>query len=342
MLFIGRNIHVWWYSLCGLITPTFRPPSKQNVSAVLHYAHTRVSTKEHDRIFALANIFPGIMENFIVDYNQEIQKLMLRFYGVLAERDLSILCFGPHTDYITTCENPSHDNIIKDNKRKYEIPIQNFDLPSWTGVYGEHIRQYELKVPFNSYIINGRTLQITCASITHDEYIPNDPILKVKREDIPSIPQTQTGANDWYLVVLVQLPGDTNNKLLSAYRSPLRAEEEITVQFCRDVTKILQGLSHFVPTKKKNLHWISKSEYRAPPLFFFDWILPEEFEDAAKYVLLLGIQFVFDNTTTFILFPVIKKDGNYYKAIGVCGLWGYQDIFTNDYTLADKQTFKIQ
>ena len=184
--------------------------------------------------------------------------------------------------------------------------------------------------------------EVTCTSMANDKYIPSNPILEVKREDIPPIPQTLRVDDNWYLVVPIQLPGGTNDKLVSAYSSPFRAEEKITALFCRDVTKMLRGLSHFVPIKKANSRWISGNECRAPPLFFFDWLLPEELEETTKYALLLGIQFVYNNNTNFILYPVIKKDGGYYKAIGVCGLWRYRDIFTNDYTPADEQTFKIQ
>ena len=47
------------------------------------------------------------MKETTIDYNQDIQELMIRFYGALAKIYLIILCFKPQADYRLICETPS-------------------------------------------------------------------------------------------------------------------------------------------------------------------------------------------------------------------------------------------
>ncbi|KAI7846552.1 hypothetical protein BDC45DRAFT_577099 [Circinella umbellata] len=50
---------------------------------------------EHDYIFALADIIPDVMKESTIDYNQDIEDYMIRFYGALAEKDMDpIYHFG--------------------------------------------------------------------------------------------------------------------------------------------------------------------------------------------------------------------------------------------------------
>ena len=132
--------------------------------SILHWAHTRTSTKEHDLIFALANIFPEVMKEITIDYKQDIQVLMMQFYVALAKKDLSILLFQKHGSYKQICQiSPS--TVVEDSSTKepeYRVPIQKFDLPSWTVVDGEHILSYsKYETSFANYTFNERVMQVT-------------------------------------------------------------------------------------------------------------------------------------------------------------------------------------
>ncbi|KAI9268231.1 hypothetical protein BDA99DRAFT_558398 [Phascolomyces articulosus] len=127
LLFVGYNIHAWWFSLRKIpsISTLFQRPAEQNVCAVLYYAHARESSKEHDRVFSLVNIFPDIMDEITIDYDQPLLDLLIQFYGHLAKKDLSIL---------------SHQfSMLGGRNENYIAPIKSYDLPSWTGVAGEHM-----------------------------------------------------------------------------------------------------------------------------------------------------------------------------------------------------------
>ena len=92
-LFVGCGTHLWWYCISKREFPIFHQDVNRDAAVILYSAHARTSTKEHDHVFALANIFPEIMKEITIDYNQDLQELMIRFYGALSKTDLSILCF---------------------------------------------------------------------------------------------------------------------------------------------------------------------------------------------------------------------------------------------------------
>ncbi|KAI9488942.1 heterokaryon incompatibility protein-domain-containing protein [Zychaea mexicana] len=134
IVFVGRNAHLWLSTRIffggmalsahmGTIEDLFElfltePPT---ANMVLRHAHTRNTAKEHDRAYALANIFADLIE-VEVNYDLPILHVLSCFYSNLLEKDLSILCFGkPRSDY---------NNTICDY----------YDLPSWTGISGIHIR----------------------------------------------------------------------------------------------------------------------------------------------------------------------------------------------------------
>lgn len=178
---------------------------KLDAATILHYAHTRTSTKERDRVFALANIFPDVMKNITIDYSQEVQELAIQFYIILAKMYLSILCFGQHEDYGIIFNN------INNSKKQCQVPIQKFNLPSWTGVYGEHLKQVTLETPFKNYMVNRRIIEITSAGLTNNQYIASDPSLTVNPNDIPLFPQPHIDGTYWSLVISVRLPDSTSN-----------------------------------------------------------------------------------------------------------------------------------
>ncbi|KAI9488624.1 hypothetical protein BDB00DRAFT_887247 [Zychaea mexicana] len=154
MLFVGRNVHMWWFTvpkdnldlkLFCQETKRLRDNRQQHhlqrrdydVSTVLYHAHLRISTKEHDRAFALANLFPHILDRIDINYDQPVLDLLIDLYGHLANMDISILRFGKRSaSYMLPTD--ADNNESRDKKQHYDIPIQKHDLPSWTGAAGQH------------------------------------------------------------------------------------------------------------------------------------------------------------------------------------------------------------
>ncbi|KAG2223024.1 hypothetical protein INT45_012323 [Circinella minor] len=343
MIFVGRNAHCWWYRLDQYRFPICRKEFDFNMGSILYYAHARTSTKEHDRIFALANIFPDIMKQITIDYKQDIQELIIQFYGLLAKKDLSIMCFGQYTyeGYLsickTACSNSINDSSTK--KARYTIPIQKYDLPSWTGVHGQHWKNDMYKTPFENYTVIGRALQLTCTGVTNEQHKNEISDLDsiATKDIIPPLPQP---SNDyfWTLVISIQLPGSRNEKLIEVYT----AWDEPTELGSKDYKKIISelcNLSCFFQIKKKNFQWIpNNDEIKRSKFGFRDMV--ESLENSHQYVLLNGVPFTSSNDDDeFIYYPVIKKNGEYYKAIGLCWTKDGEHFF-DDITL-EEQLFEI-
>ncbi|KAI9498859.1 hypothetical protein BDB00DRAFT_322961 [Zychaea mexicana] len=141
LLFVGENTHLWSDSMHNLYYSQFAVASSastrtaayyvkslceqhkpgREASNILRHLHTRHCTKEHDRVFALANLFPNVRNNSSITYKESVVQQMVDAYTTLATYDLTVLCFGrPAKSYPSTM-------------RHYA------DLPSWIGVAGQHI-----------------------------------------------------------------------------------------------------------------------------------------------------------------------------------------------------------
>ncbi|KAI9273003.1 heterokaryon incompatibility protein-domain-containing protein [Phascolomyces articulosus] len=134
-VYVGRNAHLWnshrlFFGLLllslnmGLVRNIYELCLGKPIAAnfVLRYAHTRSTTKEHDRVYALANIFANLM-NVDVNYDLPVITAVSNFYSNLIEKDLSVLCFGKARD-------------------SYTSTLQGvYDLPSWTGIGGAHVNE---------------------------------------------------------------------------------------------------------------------------------------------------------------------------------------------------------
>ncbi|KAG2214929.1 hypothetical protein INT45_010573 [Circinella minor] len=337
VVFIGKNIHCWYHQISGYDFPIFYKDCT-DVPCVLHFAHARTSTKEHDHIFALANMFPEIMKEITVNYDQDIQELMVQFYGLLAKQDLSILCFGKHDRYKIMCKT-SISYGIEDNSTSetdYFFPLQGFNLPSWTGVYGKHYRAGYYTTSFKNYTVNGRVLRITCAAITNDQRHTKMLNPESVEDMLPPLPKGQK-STPLYLLMRLQPQGSTN-KILILIRAmsdyvPLSTNcEEIAQELCK--------LSHFVSIKKTNFLWANT--WSNTWKYFSFTALTEPLDDSSQYVLLAGVPFR-DQTTvlTGMEFPVIKKNGDHYKSIGLSLVTSQSGRFFDDITL-EEQTFEIQ
>ncbi|KAI9261641.1 hypothetical protein BDA99DRAFT_511999 [Phascolomyces articulosus] len=99
-----------------------------SVNQALSQAHFRTSSKEHDKIFSLANIFHEMFEDMGMDYEMDTKTTFDHFYRTVATNDLSILCFG--------------SNLVLNGPKPRENTMKNHQLPSWTGVSGHHIHHY--------------------------------------------------------------------------------------------------------------------------------------------------------------------------------------------------------
>ncbi|KAI7847786.1 hypothetical protein BDC45DRAFT_525119 [Circinella umbellata] len=155
LLFVGENTHLWsdsmrhiYYSQFAVASDVTRiaayyvkslckKPQQQNhitslpstttttttttASTVLRHFHTRRSTKEHDRLFALSNIFHNI-DDLHITSKKSVLTQMVDLYSKIANHDLTILCFGKPT-------------------KAYPSTMRQYcsQLPSWTGVSGEHV-----------------------------------------------------------------------------------------------------------------------------------------------------------------------------------------------------------
>ncbi|KAI9262289.1 hypothetical protein BDA99DRAFT_572232 [Phascolomyces articulosus] len=138
ILVIGTDTHFWQHSFHTCDIPTSgdefsiwmldfanQQQGGGSVNQALSQAHFRTSSKEHDKIFSLANIFPDMFKNMEIDYEIDIKTTFHHFYRTIATHDLSILCFG--------------SNLFNYGEEIRVNTIKNHNLPSWTGVSGKHL-----------------------------------------------------------------------------------------------------------------------------------------------------------------------------------------------------------
>ncbi|KAI9249788.1 hypothetical protein BDA99DRAFT_590003 [Phascolomyces articulosus] len=139
ILVIGTDTHFWQHSLLTCDIPTTydtfsiwmldfanQQQGGGGVNQALSQTHFRSSSKEHDKIFSLANIFPDMFKNMKINYEIDIKTTLNHFYRTIAIHDISILCFG--------------SNLFKNGEEIRVNTMKNYNLPSWTGVSGEHLR----------------------------------------------------------------------------------------------------------------------------------------------------------------------------------------------------------
>ncbi|KAI9249703.1 hypothetical protein BDA99DRAFT_542011 [Phascolomyces articulosus] len=138
ILVIGTDTHFWQHSFHTCDIPTAfdsfskwmldfanQQQGRGSVSQALSQAHFRMSSKEHDKIFSLANIFPDLFKNMEINYKIDIKTTLNQFYRTIATHDLSILCFG--------------SNLFSNGEEIRVNTMKNHNLPSWTGVSGRHL-----------------------------------------------------------------------------------------------------------------------------------------------------------------------------------------------------------
>ncbi|KAG2218007.1 hypothetical protein INT45_001550 [Circinella minor] len=137
ILIVGTNTTMFQHSLHSSEIPTtiesLSDPlldfggagqNKGSVNQALAFAHFRTSTKPHDMIYALKNTFSYMFDDMEVSYSADIKTVFNDFYRHVATDDLSILCFG--------------SNRRLDGNINLKSTINNYNLPSWTGIAGIH------------------------------------------------------------------------------------------------------------------------------------------------------------------------------------------------------------
>ncbi|KAG2215870.1 hypothetical protein INT45_006357 [Circinella minor] len=199
VIVVGRNVHTWhdtasrWLHVGAI----FEKPSRYNASTILHYAHIRDTTRNHDRVFALFKIYPDLVEE-VYNYDdltyimaEQFDTVMIGCYERLANKDLSILCFGNYNVYQYIVENEVTEEMFD---LQHYIPIRRFGfLPSWTGVEGEHFHHNcdsggLWETDFHDYHVFRSILQVTCVGIPlHPSYVNN--ISTLQQDELPPIPE---------------------------------------------------------------------------------------------------------------------------------------------------------
>ncbi|KAG2215392.1 hypothetical protein INT45_008001 [Circinella minor] len=360
ILFVGQNVHFWENVARGDIDfrALLQRPVRLNVAMVLYHAHRRETTKEHDRIFALANIFPGILDSLHVSYSQPLHDAMIQFYGLLAKQDLSILCFGEYDHYKRTFLERKYwykSTLPSSVANWYQnVPIRKHDLPSWSGAFGEHLICSDLKslwkTDFQNYNVIGRTMEIKTSFLSSSTFIDHPacntnnrqetPLLKYK--DLPPLPFTNNNNTWWILGITVKLPGHTKAKIIPLF-SVLREFDEIDYdELIENVTPKFRLLSHFLPINKEQLIWHNCSTAPKKAYTRFTFNLTETIDDSSpRCTLLSGIPFKQNSDDDLRLYPVIQQDGNHYKAIGTCEIDNYRDFFS-EYKPSLEKIFLIQ
>ncbi|KAI9275781.1 heterokaryon incompatibility protein-domain-containing protein [Phascolomyces articulosus] len=168
MVFVGETIHFWSHQLGddlfyygrSKIHKTYYPiilelcfDNRVDASKVLHFAHRRTSTKVHDKVYALGNIFTNILKTMGINYSRDLPEVLLQFYGRLAEEDITILYFGkPVIEYPSTMD---------------EFKF----LPSWTGISGMHVLEVGLKYLQKTSISSASTEQQSQLQVEETERI---------------------------------------------------------------------------------------------------------------------------------------------------------------------------
>ncbi|KAI9244205.1 hypothetical protein BDA99DRAFT_544122 [Phascolomyces articulosus] len=83
-----------------------------NVGKVYRHAYQRISTREHDCVYAFKNIFPDLIDH--MEDHENLRDLIFCFYGLLARKK----------------NDPGYDSAIQ----QYTFSLSS----SWTGIHGGH------------------------------------------------------------------------------------------------------------------------------------------------------------------------------------------------------------
>ncbi|KAI9243610.1 heterokaryon incompatibility protein-domain-containing protein [Phascolomyces articulosus] len=283
IVFVGRNAHLWnaariffgaGFMLSvsmGQVRDLFELFINEAPSAnlTLRHAHSRDTAKQHDRAYALANIFAGLV-NIHVDYDIPVIVALSNFYSDLIEKDLSVLCFGK-------------------SQYTYNSTLQDaYELPSWTGIEGVHLRAQ------TTFIIkNGQEISdIIKVDRQEDEENTDDDNDSDKVEE--SIPAHRLLIN--------------NVNYITAHPQQFPLEQEKLSRFTNDggldFTHYINELTKdIIPHEKMARERIDKTiaPGRDCPITFLS--LTEDCEECT----ILDLPFTWDENSSTRIYPVIRK-----------------------------------
>ena len=332
ILFLGRNVHLWSSDLDidgSAVTDHFlkniqsKTDHKWLASTTLWYARTRTSTKAHDRVFALINIFPELKDGINFSYRQPLMDLMVEFYELLAQNDLSILLYGA-ANYIES------DEEIAANRRE-EASL----LPSWTGSAGLHLSQDQLKMELINTTIAEYSVSEKCMTIC-SEFIP------IRIEAFDSVEQHEPVEGPYRGYTVDGLPWI----LCDAETGENVSSEEELLTFVA-IPSESQGYypnyikhnglttTHFLPVKDGDEDWINTLS--KPTLIGGVLSLVKECTD--ECFILTEIMFPLANEL-FLFYPVIGKFEDHYESIGACFL--LDELTFESFVDHDQQEFNIE
>ncbi|KAI8143091.1 hypothetical protein BJV82DRAFT_669221 [Fennellomyces sp. T-0311] len=347
IVFLGSNVHLWgnvnliWSLGASVIKTPNDELKKWWASTALWYARNRTSSKAHDRIFAMANIFPEVMDGISFNYKQPLLELMVRFYRALAQRDKSILLFGALDD------SDPKDQIAAVRRREASL------LPSWTGASGAHISHYDLRTYFEimtpRYTISGDSMRLTSSFVVariedpsavekpdgFDDPERNRPVKATMGADgkiiIPEIKRcTLTGdglpGTAFKFESVVQLLTGGSSELIFVTAT---SESQVTLAKSR---RFGLKMTHILPLAVKEnvpINTLTRPEYYGGFLSLT--------EECSECRILFEPSFVGD--WQYIIYPVVKKDKGCYKSIGVCVI---DTHLSYDSIIQRKQIFHIK
>ncbi|KAI8148185.1 hypothetical protein BJV82DRAFT_663565 [Fennellomyces sp. T-0311] len=316
ILFVGRNAHFWWditdYDTGPdkkeFLTHMCQPNKAWRVCTLLWIAAKRTSSKRHDRIFALANIYPELKSGISFNYHQDPIDLAVQFYGLLAQKDISILYFGVPEPYRES---------VDDAKIREDRQIEAESLPSWTGTKGIHIPNGEITKEFTetsfSYSINEKSMNVKSTYISihihpakpddYWRYIPEgmDPL-----EEKPDYMTTQ------------QTIHPVSNSLKKSHGASSMIPYLTFIvdgSSYESYTPIGMGRTHSLLVDEENGSWVNRV---SGPYFRTAGDLSLT-ENCSQCFILSGTYFDFKHySKASRCYPVVREYDGSYRAIGLC------------------------
>ncbi|KAG2225292.1 hypothetical protein INT45_001516 [Circinella minor] len=289
-------------NICSITSDTI------SASSALWHIHRGESTQDHDKIFALANIFPRLMDDINdFSYNQPLLPLMTRFYDNLIRHDLSVLCFG---------KEATHDDVMY----YYESMDQGTKIiitPSWTGVTGSHMIQTPTyptppTSSFARYYITDGYLMVHSKS------------LKVLIEPLDRCPHASLPYN---YDILQLCPTGTSLIALMDNASYRRI--------------ISYGLTptHWLQRRFENHSYMNITRNGSYDNNVTAWFSLTTEVDIKNCIILMDVQFDI-GMEGFKVYPVITKSGRYYNSIGIVFAHNLKLLFDQDNTDLDEFTIR--
>ena len=182
-------------------------------------------------------------------------------------------------------------------------------------------------------------MQVTCTGLTNDQRKTTiSALASITPDDTPPCPQTDDGSF-WSLVIPVKLQGRTNDKSIRFYQSHMTAAGLSNV-YLPYIIEFILLLAHFMSFKKEDIQWVPSDA--VSNIWFNLHCLTETLDNFSQYTLLTGVQFRYPEATEeYASCPVIKKNGDYYKAIGLCHIEDHVGCLLQNKT-SKEQIYEIQ